>query len=543
MTELLLQQAVVERRQAAGEMVRALDGVDLSIQAGEFVAVMGGTGAGKSTFALALAGLIDLQGGSVHGAGSRDVRLVLQRPESTFLASSVLEEVALGSRARGEPTGHAHRIAQIALAELGLPADVADRDPLALSGGEQRRVAIAAVLVTNPRVLVLDEPGAGLDVVARAALHDALARLHAAGRTIVLVTHDPAEAARLATRLVVLRGGRVAWDGGVAAVLGDPTLAVTLGIDVAPEVRALNAVARARGIDPGHVADTRLALDALARVLAGSSKAAWRGTDAATSPDDAPARRVLAPHPLPPLIDARARLLAAALAMAAALIAQTLLAATVVLLAAAVVVALARIERARVRLAVRPLLALTIMLVALQMLVGADSATQLTRERSSDAPALAALLRALQASAVVLVTLALSAATATTDLAAAMRRLLGPLRHLRVPVGSIAFVVATGLGLVPAFADDLERLRLAQRARGIRSRGAGFVAGARADAQLLAPLFVSAFRRAHLLADALAVRGIDPRRRTRSWRPRSTPASDVLLVLGGAMLVALSRFA
>src|SRR5690606_6334057 len=115
-------------------------------------------------------------------------------------------------------------------------------------------------------------------------------------------------------------------------------------------------------------------------------------------------------------------------------------------------------------LAVRPLVALAVLLIALQLIVGGDAETELMRGATTERPVFAAVLRALQASAVVLATLALSAATATTDLAAAIRRLLAPLRAVRVPVDTIAFVVATGLGLVPTFADELERLRLARRA-------------------------------------------------------------------------------
>jgi energy-coupling factor transport system ATP-binding protein len=536
MPELEARGLVVERR--AGE--RALDGVDLVVQPGELVAIMGATGAGKSTLALTLTGLLAPTAGTLGGTAQGEVRLVLQRPESTILKARVLDEVSLAARRRGEPIAHAERQALEMLAHLALPTDIAGRDPLALSGGEQRRVAIAAVLASDPRVTILDEPGAGLDPAARHELHDAIERLHAAGRTLLLVTHDPAEAARLATRLVVLVEGRIAGDGPPSMVLGDPERAASLGLEVAPEVRALRAVAHARGID-SHVASLRSedVLDELARVL----RAPTHGHVSPNAPrETAPATSRLAP-PLPPLVDARLRLLACALAVAAALLATTLLAAALIAASAAIVVGLARIDRTRVRIAVRPLVMLAVVLVVLQLVFAGGTETDVTRSWSSNAPALAAILRALQASGVVLATLALSGATATTDLAAAIRALLGPLRSLRVPVDTLAFVVATGLGLVPAMADELERLRLAQRARGIRRADARLPQRLRDDAQLLAPLFVAAFRRAHLLADALAVRGYDPRARHRPWRPRTLPGSDVALLAAGVALLVVARFA
>ncbi len=538
MPELVVRGLVVDR-----SGVRALDGIDLDVESGELVAIMGGTGAGKSTLALALCGLLDAGSGTVGGDAAGRARLVLQRPESTLLAEDVLEEVALAALARGEPRAHAERRALELLAQLHLPADIAARDPLALSGGEQRRVAIAAVLAADPRVLVLDEPAAGLDRAARAQLHDVLRQLHAAGRTIVLVTHDPDEAASLATRLVVLRDGRVAWDGTVAPVLGDPAQARALGLATSTEIEVLWGIAAARGLAMPSVVRASDAVDALGDLLQTPASGPVPTAGQMTVATSASTPEPNALPALPPLVDARVRVIACALAVAAALLSSSLLAATIATIATAVVVALARISRARVRLAVRPLVALAVLLVALQLVVGGAHEVRVAPGIETTHPAAAAALRALQASAVVLATLALSAATAVGDLATALRRLLGPLRLLRIPVGSIAFVVATGLGLVPAFADELERLRLAQRARGIRASDAGLVEGLRADATLVAPLFVAAFRRAHLLADALAVRGVDPDADPPDWRPRRTPGGDLVLLIVAAMLVAMTRFA
>lgn len=539
-----LQARSVSVTRGGRDAVRALDGVDVSIEAGELVAVMGGTGAGKSTLALVLAGLVDPDHGTLSGAAVGAVRLVLQRPEASFLAANVLDEAMLAPLARGEPANAAVRHARMHLAQLGLGDEYSGRDVLTLSGGEQRRVAIASTLATEASVLVLDEPGAGLDRAARAELHAAIAQLHAAGRTIVLVTHDPDEAASLATRLLVLREGRVAWDGAVAPVLGSPDHARRLGIATSPEVQVLHDVAAVRGVPlDGTAATASRAIAQLAAVLATPAQVDSDGVgERAPSTQPATSLHGASRARLAPLVDARVRVVATALATVAALAAASLLAATIVAIACAVLVAIARIDRARVRLAVRPLVALALLLVLLQLLVGGAPDVDLRRGTQADFAAAPALMRALQASAIVLATLALSACTTMLDLSTALRRLLGPLRVVGVPVATLAFVTATGLGLVPAMSDELERLRLAQRARGLRSRGRSPLARLRSDAALVPPLFVAAFRRAHLLADALAVRGIDPRRPLPAWRALHVPGGDLLLLAAGAFLLVVSRF-
>ncbi len=539
MAELAVRGLTVDR-----SGVRALEGIDLDIHADEVVAIMGGTGAGKSTLALALCGLLDPTAGHVGGDAAGQARLVLQRPESSLLAETVIDEIALAARARGETIAQAEQRATSLIAELGLPADLARRDPLALSGGEQRRVSVAAVLAADPRVLVLDEPGAGLDRAARTVLHDAIARLHVTGRrTIVLVTHDPHEAAELATRLVVLQGGRIAYDGPPNVVLDDPVHAAQLGLAPTAEIEVLAAVAAARGVAMPDGLGTWIGpLDAIASILKSRSDTHRADTGDRLDRASPPPHGTTPLPPLPALVDARVRLFACALAVTAALLSTSLVAAAITTFAAAVVVGLARIGRARVRLAVRPLLALLVLLVALQLLFGGAQDVTVAPGIDTTHPVAAPLLRALQAAAIVLATLALSAATPVADLATGLRRVFAPLRVLRIPVGSIAFVVAIGLGLVPAFADELERLRLAQRARGIRRHDAGPVARLRADATLVAPLFVAAFRRAHLLADALAVRGVDPDTDPPDWRPRRTPGADVALLGVAALLVAMTRF-
>ncbi|KZM78777.1 ABC transporter permease [Cellulosimicrobium sp. I38E] len=211
---------------------RGLD-VELALAPGEVVAVLGANGAGKSTLVQVVAGL--LPPGDVHDAqvavGDDDVtRLAPRRRRLAWLSQrpllfetlSVEDNVAFGLRARGVPRARARREARAALGHVGT-ADLATRRSTDLSGGQAQRVAIARALVTDPRVLLLDEPLASLDVgVAqhvRSVLHHAQRERP---RTTLLVTHDLLDVLLLADRVVVLDAGRVVEDGPVDQVLTRP---------------------------------------------------------------------------------------------------------------------------------------------------------------------------------------------------------------------------------------------------------------------------------------------------------------------------------
>jgi len=207
----------------------------LDIEPGELVAVLGPNGAGKSTLLRALAGLQPIDAGRVaidalvvdDGAGvfvepeQRPIGVVFQH-YLLFEHMSVLENVAFGLRARGTAKAEARRRAREWLERMAL-AEYAEQRPRELSGGQAQRVALARALASDPRLLLLDEPLAALDVGTRAAVRrDLRQHLSSFDGMRLLVTHDPVDAYALADRVAILEAGRIVQMGTLAEVTARP---------------------------------------------------------------------------------------------------------------------------------------------------------------------------------------------------------------------------------------------------------------------------------------------------------------------------------
>lgn len=206
----------------------ALHDVNLQIEKGEIVAVIGHTGSGKSTLVQHLSGLLHPQKGSVcvdgvnlnaKNAAAKKARnsvgMVFQYPEHQIFAETVYEDIAFGPRNKGLTPEETDRAVKDAMAFAGLDFETfAQRSPFRLSGGQMRRVAIAGVVAMEPDYLILDEPSAGLDPRSRDGIFKEIMALYRKrGIAVILVTHNMEEAARYATRLLVVSDGRIILDG------------------------------------------------------------------------------------------------------------------------------------------------------------------------------------------------------------------------------------------------------------------------------------------------------------------------------------------
>ncbi|WP_182908385.1 ABC transporter ATP-binding protein [Microbispora sp. H13382] len=218
---------LVKIYQTGGLPVPAVRGVDLTVEAGEFVAIMGPSGSGKSTLVHMLGGLDTRTSGEIWLDGKRADTLsesgwaVLRREKIGFVFQffnlvanmTVADNVELPALLGGVPPRQARERREYLLGELGL-ADRAEASPAQLSGGEQQRVALARALANQPRLLLADEPTGNLDSRNTRDVLRLLGKVHGQGQTIVLVTHD-ARVASMADRVVSLLDGQIVDDGAI----------------------------------------------------------------------------------------------------------------------------------------------------------------------------------------------------------------------------------------------------------------------------------------------------------------------------------------
>jgi energy-coupling factor transport system ATP-binding protein len=212
--------------------VRAVDGVDLTVQAGEVVALVGHNGSGKTTLAKHLNGLHEPDAGSVRYRGrsvsdysmseiGREVGYVFQNPDHQIFAATVREEVAFGPENFGLDGADLDRRVEEAIATVDLDG-LEDEDPFSFSKGQRQRVALAGILATDPAAIVFDEPTTGLDDAQHRQFMDLVARLNREeGVTVVMVTHDMRTVAEYAPRTVVLEAGAKAFDGRTRDLFAD----------------------------------------------------------------------------------------------------------------------------------------------------------------------------------------------------------------------------------------------------------------------------------------------------------------------------------
>ncbi len=264
----------------------AVDGVDLEIEEGEMVGVIGHTGSGKSTLIQHFNGLLRPTSGKIFIDGEelwkdksrlRDIRfkvgLVFQYPEYQLFEETCYKDIAFGPKNMGLDEEEINRRVLETARLVGLDKSVLQKSPFELSGGQQRRVAIAGVMAMDPRVLILDEPASGLDPKGRDRILGLIREYHREKKnTVLLISHSMEDVAKNVSKILVMNKGKLFCYDDTAKVFGRGEELEAIGLSVPQITRVFNRL-RAAGVPVGSdVYTVRYAADAILRLLDGGKE-------------------------------------------------------------------------------------------------------------------------------------------------------------------------------------------------------------------------------------------------------------------------------
>ena len=259
--------------------VNALDHISCEIPDNQFIGLIGHTGSGKSTFVQTLNGLLKVTSGHIYYNGEdidgdkfdkkklrSDVGLVFQYPEHQLFEVDVITDVMFGPRNLGMGDQEAKQRAVEALESVKMPKSLYASSPFDLSGGQKRRAAIAGVLAMRPRILILDEPTAGLDPKGRDEILGLIAEMkRTLNMTIILVSHSMDDVARYVDRIMVMGGGKLLYDDDPVKVFRHVKELESLGL-AAPQITYIMKLLKERGLDVNT--DCLTVKEAAAEILA-----------------------------------------------------------------------------------------------------------------------------------------------------------------------------------------------------------------------------------------------------------------------------------
>jgi len=242
--------------------IKALDNINLAIEENCITGIIGHTGSGKSTLIQLLNGLIRADSGTVYLDGRDiwekpkeikrvrfEVGMVMQYPEYQLFADTVKEDIAFGPKNMGLNDDEIEERILKSIEFCGLKEDVLEKSPFDLSGGQKRRVALAGVMAMNPKVLILDEPAAGLDPKGRREILGGIKEYQRkSGTTVIIVSHSMEDMAMYCDRAVVMCHGKVIAHGTCKEVFSQHELLFEVGLDV-PEITGIVLALRQRGVD------------------------------------------------------------------------------------------------------------------------------------------------------------------------------------------------------------------------------------------------------------------------------------------------------
>ncbi|MBT2291288.1 ATP-binding cassette domain-containing protein [Paenibacillus albidus] len=538
----------------------ALHGICLNIEQGSLTVLCGVTGSGKSTLLRLIAGLEQPDSGSISCGENEEesarpiAAMVFQQPETQLFAGTVYKDIEYGLEQHGVPKALWQERVRSALAQVGLPYEsYSRRSPFLLSGGEKRRVCIAGAIAAHPGLLVLDEPTAGLDPPAAAALLDKVQQLRADGLTIVIGTHDLDSFLPIADKVVVLSQGAVCYSGPVDPLNADPGPLYAAGL-TAPAYIRIGRTLRERGrLEPQH--KPRSLDELLGRLrshplpIPGSRSP---GTTTSSGHQPSGEKRLL--PPLPPKapepetaartdrwlsLDPRVKWLGMALGSIVILRMGALLP---LLLATAMIGGLllsAEIPWKRMLRFFRPFLVMFLFLWLLSALSWDSPDFTLGPLGFSGEGFLQGGLAVLRFLLLIAIGFLFTETTTGAPLREGLEWAIAPLERLGIRTRNWSLAISITLQFVPWILERLAQLQLALRSRG-RQKGRLAHWTPRQISLLIVPLLILVISMGDELATAIESRGYDPRKkRTPSyvlvWHTRDTIAL-VCIVLSAAVL-------
>ena len=239
----------------------AVSNVSLKIKAGEFIGIMGKTGCGKSTLLQIMAGLLDADEGNVFLFGEdinakgydrrklrKNIGVLFQFPDYQLFETTVFRDIAFGLKHSGTKKSEIEATVKNALECVGLDYEtIKDKSPLSFSGGEKRKIAIAGVLAVQPKIILLDEPIAGLDPLGRKEFLNLLKTLNKSGTTIIMISHNADALSEYASRIILMKNGKITADGSTEEILSDYDMLHKGGI-CAGQVKSIAKMLNDKGI-------------------------------------------------------------------------------------------------------------------------------------------------------------------------------------------------------------------------------------------------------------------------------------------------------
>lgn len=563
----------------AYENAEVLNDISLSIPSGRVTLIAGRSGAGKTTLACLAAGLTKAQSGSVLLGGIApvpgEVALAFQNPEQQLFLETVEHELAFAPRNLGCSEDEVARRVSDAASQLEIK-ELLPSDPFCLSGGQARRVALASILTLSPRAVVLDEPTAGLDAPARAALHRLVQDLACKGLPVLVVSHDLEEWLAAADQVVLLADGTIAWQGTPGALASDMDAFARAGLEP-PEswqLRELLAQAEKRdsaGVNGATSAKTATrdqeagavqgpegveaqeprataARDSKSTAAQGPKAAVARALKGVATQEPSshglgvaakPSRKDAAGRGLED-VDARVKVTLLLVATAALFAARDPWTLAMWAMLCLLVLRASGIGGKAVAHALKPV-ALLFAFIVCANLVSCDGSADVAIAGVVGISTVGAARAATAVARIImLVCLALSVATSTTPtkLAHACTSLMRPLGHIGVPIEDVGLVLSMALRFIPVVSEEAGRIRLAQRARGVNFDEGSVLRRVRAWAAVLTPLVVGLFRRADRVAESMDARCYGQRSSGQHRRVSLQPA-DKLVLLGGLVVMAV----